>query len=464
MMTIIGVLMTECLYHMQLQQATGFILQKLLLEYNQYEGRNDYGYNENHTAAITSITSDSEPSLLSLQTGSNTINFGNVTNLTDNQHDSVYGQVDASSENDLHLVWQDSVPGNNVRNYDIFYTKSSDAGTTFGKEINLSDNNGFSEHPQLATSGDNVYVIWADNSLSANRDIFLARSEDGGSTFIDPLNLSDNTGDSYNQELFVFEDDVYVTWLDEENLDDNESANSSILIKSSKDGGATFDRTLDIGNDIANANSFPKVAAYNNQVYVVWNVEEEEKSREGPKEIDDRNNNTGLYFVKSSNRAAGFGESIRLNQHDQEFGEAQIATSGQHVYIVWGGSHLNQVNNLLFTKSINNGDTFSDPIAITDINDNNPSNVEISLDKAGNNSNVYIAWQSLISTAGQINREEILFKMSSDSGVTFGETVNLSKNHDISECPSLTIYEDKIYVAWEDLSPGNHEILFTRNI
>ena len=57
-------------------------------------------------------------------------------------------------------MWQDSVPnsvGSGYRNYDIFFKKSSDAGTSFGKEINLSNDNGFSEHPQLATSG-NKYM------------------------------------------------------------------------------------------------------------------------------------------------------------------------------------------------------------------------------------------------------------------------------------------------------------------
>jgi hypothetical protein len=119
-------------------------------------------------------------------------------------------------------------------------------------------------------------------------------------------------------------------------------------------------------------------------------------------------------------------------------------------------------------KSINNGDTFSEPIAITGNNNKsnnfNPTNVEISVDKIGNNNNLYVAWQSIIPSVGQNNKEEILFKMSSDKGNTFGSTLNLSNNHDISECPSLTIYEGKTYVAWEDLSPGNHEILFTKSI
>jgi hypothetical protein len=54
--------------------------------------------------------------------------------------------------------------------------------------------------------------------------------------------------------------------------------------------------------------------------------------------------------------------------------------------------------------------------------------------------------------------------MSSDNGYTFGNTINLSKNHDISECPSLAVDDNNVYIIWEDLSPGNHEVLFTRNI
>src|SRR5215207_84417 len=459
----------------QLQQATAPVLQDSLLEINQNEDKNDYDEDKNlvYTNIVTSTSSNSEsPSLL--QTGSNKINFDNVMNLTNNPRDSVYGQVDASSENDVYIVWQDSVPGSagsSYKNYDIYFKKSSDAGTSFGKEINLSNNNGFSEHPQLATSGNNVYVVWADNSFSVNREIFFAKSTDGGNTFGNPINLSNNLGDSYNQEIFVFGDDIYVVWLDkEEDPYESENSHGSILIKSSIDGGATFGQTLSLSNNNNNAyaNSFPKVAAYNNHVYVIWNVEENTEQLSSSEGRSNSNNNTGLYFAKSSDRAASFGKSIRVNHPDQELGEAQIAASGQDVYIVWGGSHLNKVSNLSFIKSTDNGDIFSDPISITDNDNNNnlnPSNVEISVDKVGNNNdNVYIAWQSLISAAGQNNKEEILFKMSSDGGNTFGDTVNLSKNHDISECPSLTIYGGKVYVAWEDLSPGNHEILFTRSI
>src|SRR5215207_4328770 len=309
---VAGTLVFPCFSAIQqqpLQQATALVLQDSLLEFSQNKDKkNDYYEDENlvYTNIVTSTSSNSESPLL-LQTGSNKINFDKVRNLTNNLHDSVYGQVDASSENDVYIVWQDSVPGSagSYKNYDIFFTKSSDAGTSFGWEINLSNYNGFSEHPQLATSGNNVYVVWADNSFSANREIFFAKSTDGGNTFGNPINLSNNLGDSYNQEIFVFGDDIYVVWLDkEEEPYESEDSHSNILIKSSIDGGATFGQTLSLSNNNnsnANDNSFPKVAAYNNYVYVIWNVEDmEEDIKENTgqlsssEERSNSNNNTGL--------------------------------------------------------------------------------------------------------------------------------------------------------------------------
>src|SRR5215207_2287805 len=100
--------------------------------------------------------SDNNESLA--QDTASTIRFGNITNLTDNPNDSAYGQV-AASGNNVYVVWQDSVSSDN-RNYDIFIKKSVDNGNTFGPPVNLSNNSGFSEHPQIAAYKENVYVVW----------------------------------------------------------------------------------------------------------------------------------------------------------------------------------------------------------------------------------------------------------------------------------------------------------------
>ena len=77
------------------------------------------------------------------------IDFDDTLNLSDNTEDSVYGQV-RSSDNKIYVVWQESVPDSIDRNYEIFFKKSSDRGNSFGEKIRLSDNIGFSEHPQMS--------------------------------------------------------------------------------------------------------------------------------------------------------------------------------------------------------------------------------------------------------------------------------------------------------------------------
>ena len=55
---------------------------------------------------------------------------------------------------------------------DIFFAASNNNGTSFGTPINLSNNTGDSAIPQIAAIGNNVYVTWIDDT-PGNFDIFL---------------------------------------------------------------------------------------------------------------------------------------------------------------------------------------------------------------------------------------------------------------------------------------------------
>ncbi|MDQ2685276.1 MAG: glycoside hydrolase [Thermoproteota archaeon] len=131
----------------------------------------------------------------------NNNNTFDITSISDNERDSVYPQTE-SSGNNVYVTWQDNLFGHNRLNYDILLKTSSDGGKTFGEVINLSNNTGFSEHPQMAVNGSNVHIVWADNT-KLNRDIYIISSSDGGKTFGEVINLSNNTADSYNQEISV---------------------------------------------------------------------------------------------------------------------------------------------------------------------------------------------------------------------------------------------------------------------
>jgi hypothetical protein len=353
--------------------------------------------------------------------------FENATNLTNNEQDSVYGQV-AAWNNSVYVIWQDSVSG---RNYDIFIKKSVDDGTTFGSHINLSSNPGFSEHPQLSVYGSNVYALWTDNS-PGNREILFSRSTDDGTSFEAIQNLSNDNSDSHNQEIVAYGDNVYVVWLD---LD--AEGDSRILFKSSLDGGATFGEAVEISS-IANIGSFPKVVAYgNNNVYVTWNV-----IGSGTDE--------GLYFARSSDGGETFSDPIKLSD---SAGESQVAAYNQTVYVISGGLDPIEMSGFYLFKSTDSGETFSDPLLI-DAGGVfvNPTNVEIA---AVSEDLAYVAGQ--VSVDG--NEEILLLPISGDNATS---TVNLSKNAKISECPSISISGNNIYVVWEDMTPGNHEVLYAK--
>lgn len=64
------------------------------------------------------------------------LEFRDTINLTNNETDSVYGQVSALNDN-VYVVWHEYIPDNNIRNYDILFKRSTDNGSTFEQEINL---------------------------------------------------------------------------------------------------------------------------------------------------------------------------------------------------------------------------------------------------------------------------------------------------------------------------------------
>jgi hypothetical protein len=361
--------------------------------------------------------------------------FENATNLTNNPMDSVYGQVAAWNSN-VYLLWQDSIPSDHT-NYDIFIKKSNDNGTTFGSSVNLSNNSGFSEHPQIAAYDNNVYAIWADDT-SGNREVLFTRSVDNGTSFDKIKNLSNNTSDSFNQEIAVFGDTVYVVWLDQSDEDDE----TNILLKASGDGGETFDRTVNISSN-ANQETFPKVAAFEGSVYIAWNTADN---------LLDERDNEGLFFVRSLDGGNTFDNIIKLN-HENDFGELQIAAFDETVYVASGGLPSVDVNGVLFTKSNDGGRSFSEPVTI-DENGRfvNSLNVEVS---AYDERFSYVAAQ--VSVSG--NEEILLLEMTGNNST---KVLNLSNNPKISECPSIAIEGDNIYVVWEDMTPGNHEILYAK--
>jgi hypothetical protein len=398
----------------------------------------------------------------SLQNNYSTIiNFpnSNITNLTNNNEDSIYGQI-AAYENNVYVVWQESVIESlPEHNYDIFFIKSENKGRSFSNPINLSNNNEYSERPQMAVSKNSIFIVWAenvDNNNNNNKQIMFTKSEDNGTTFSKVINLSNNSKNSDNPEISVFNENVYVVWQESDKNNTNTKNNKNIVFKNSLDNGNTFNNSLELIKNTKDA--FPKINSYGNNVYIVWNNE-------------NKNNNSGLFLVKSSDKGNSFEKGIKLTDQSNS-GESQIAVDKNEVLVVWGGFLSKNIDNIYYVKSNDNGNTFTDAKTISDkknsnsnnINDyrnfneiiNNPINVEVP-----NNNLSFVVWQNTFSN----ENADILLLLLNNNNQTDNSNytmklLNLSNNTSFSECPSIAIANNNVYVIWEDFISGNHEILF----
>ena len=159
------------------------------------------------------------------------------------------------------MVWEDFTPGN----FDILYRRSLNGGTTFPNIIkNLSDNAGGSQSPAIAASGNNVHVVWHDNTLG-NFDILYRKSLDGGTTFPNIIkNLSSNLGSSFNPAITVSGNNVHVVWADDT------PGTFDIFYRRSPDNGSSFVEPTKNLSGTSDDSDFTNIAVSGNNVYVVW--------------------------------------------------------------------------------------------------------------------------------------------------------------------------------------------------
>ena len=93
----------------------------------------------------------------------------------------------ATSGNNVYLVWSSNKTGN----YEIMFRASSDHGQSFGNKINLSNSGSDSQNAEVQSSGDRVFVTWWERNSTSNEPV-LRISTDDGKTFGPILKLSFN--------------------------------------------------------------------------------------------------------------------------------------------------------------------------------------------------------------------------------------------------------------------------------
>ena len=354
--------------------------------------------------------------------------FSETINLSENNGSSSSPQVTSNGDN-VYVVWEDTTQGND----DILFRASNDGGETFGNTINLSNNTGISRFSQITVIGDNVYIVWQDNTPSSNpnrHDILFRASYNSGETFGNTINLSNNVESSVAPQLSSSGNNVYVVWIEFSSFNNT----FEVMYKRSNNNGLSFGVPINLSNNPdGTVSTTPEVSSSGNNVYVVWM----------------QDNIFGNYdtFFKASNNGLSFGSTINLSNNPSISQFPKMAISGNNVYVVWIDTSPSPSDILIKTSS-NNGLSFGSTINLS--NTPEPSG---GAQIASANGVVYVVWIDAINGVG-----DIFFKSSNNL-----ERVNLSNNGAISTSPKISASGNDYYVTWQDFAPGNYDIFLLSN-
>ena len=202
----------------------------------------------------------------------------------------------------------------------------------------------------------------------------------------------------------------------------------------------SYNGVLSISNN-NRTSADPQIDISGNNTYVVWS--------------DESPGNPDIFFTKSTDGGNTFsGKPINLSNNSGNSVYPKIALYGNTSYVVWEDNSTGNFD-ILLKKSTDGGNTFSDKPINLSKNKGNSSDPEVFSDERND---IFVVWDD-----DSPGNADIFFTKSTDGGETFSKPVNLSNNIRGSFDPALTISKNHIFVAWDDDSPGNADILFTKS-
>lgn len=132
------------------------------------------------------------------------------------------------SSNLIYLTWSENSMASETNITHIFFKKSSDGGQSFGKTL-LINNPTFllGGFPSVWAGPDasTVYVVWEEgNEITAAMDVFISKSSDGGDTFGPPAKLTHyiepsyisaiNITSAFGPKVLRSDSATYITWAE----------------------------------------------------------------------------------------------------------------------------------------------------------------------------------------------------------------------------------------------------------
>ena len=373
--------------------------------------------------------------------------FSQPKTISSNTDNSFSPQVAVDGAGNIYAVWRDRASSN------ILFSLSNNGGTTFSTPLNVSQtakasSSNFSAGIVPLISVDRqgaINVVWISDA-PGNNDVFFSRSTDGGATSSPPLNLSNDPADSLSPQMAVdASGNIYVVWES-----DDIKFGALFTHSTSTNGGATFAAPVDLATNINGSFGVQLAGAPDGSINVVW-------------EDDSNTGSTISYSRLSANGATLLGPKNLSGNLGSSTGSQIAIDAGGNIDVIWADNTAGNYD-IFFSRSTNQGVNFSSPQNLSNSSPANSLNARIGVDATGA---VYAVWEQNV--AVDANNTDIFFTRSTNSvATTFSASANLSNNFGNSSNPWLVVdATGAINLSWEDDTPGQTpgmtSIFFTRS-
>jgi len=210
----------------------------------------------------------------------------------------------------VHVVWEDERTGN----YEIFYKRSVDGGSSWSADTSLTSAPDSSTHASVCVSGSLVSVVWYDYR-DGNPEIYYKRSTDGGINWSTDTRLTNDTHHSYCPSVSTSGTNVHVVWHDDRD------GFSDIYYKRSTDGGSSWSADTRLTYYPSNESSIPSIATSGDNIHLVWN--------------DARDGDLEIYYKRSTDSGLSWETDTRLTNAPDTSVCASVSFAGTKVHVVW---------------------------------------------------------------------------------------------------------------------------------
>ncbi|MCK4443283.1 MAG: exo-alpha-sialidase, partial [Thermoplasmata archaeon] len=397
---------------------------------------------------------------LSVISDSHVPSFGrNVMVNLPNQYDQGVPELAVSLDGVIYVVWVE------YRNDDddIIFAKSVDGGVSFCcyRRVNDDTLNASQTYASVAVGIDgSIHVSWRDYRNDLDRkfvpgggidgvndaDVYYAKSEDGGATFLPNVKVNDDAGhfQTTHMHRFIAVDDsgkIHVAWGDDRN------GKTDVYYANSTDSGLTFNTNVKVSDGNGSASEASLAIDGLDNVYVVW--------------TDSRNETAGerIFLSKSLDGGESFEKSIMIYKSNGSLGQTdpEVDVAGNTVGVTWSDANSTKV---YVSVSQDGGTTFTHP------------------ERPSNSTSLVPEWEPsiFVKESGYVaiswidrrtSEYDIYFSESFDFGQTFGADVRVNDDATANYQYQPSVWVDEngyAYVVWMDFRSGtNWDVYFARS-